>query len=156
MPAAKPSVRFVFFELKTPQDLFRKLEGDFAELEASYQDTRSAFNFFVTAEHLPDWLNQRPLVHKTPLLRIVSHLANGAKHFEIDGDRHSSVESGEKERYFAEDYCEPGYVEEPLTIHLTQEEAVEFGMTTIDALALGRMVLDFWRPYVASNASAAP
>jgi hypothetical protein len=39
--------------LKTAADLFRKLAGDFAALKSS-QDTRVAFNFFVTAEHLPD------------------------------------------------------------------------------------------------------
>lgn len=33
-----------FFELRTARDLFRKLEGDLAQMEQS-QDSRIAFNF---------------------------------------------------------------------------------------------------------------
>lgn len=136
-----------FFELKTPLDLFRKLENDFAALEASYQDTWAAFNFFVTAEHLPDWLHQRCRLREHAILRMVSHLANGAKHFELADKRHRSVMATEKDRYFEEGYVEPGYVEEPLLIHLAADEECELGVAVIDALALARMILDFWRPY---------
>jgi hypothetical protein len=135
------------FELKTAADLFRKLEGDFAALKSS-QDTRVAFNFFVTAEHLPDWLGRRGLVRQHAILRVVSHIANGAKHFTLDDRRHTSVSGTEKVRYVEEGYVEPGYFDEPLLIHLSPDEARELGASPIGAAELGRRVLEFWRPHV--------
>ena len=142
------TTRFQFFDLKTPADLFRKLEGDLAALEASYQDTRIAFNFFVTAEHLPDWLGKRDLIRQDAFLKIVSHIASGAKHFNLDDPRHHSVTSTEKSRYMEEGYIERGYYHEPLLIHLSPDEAREMNTPTIDAVTLGRQVIEFWRQHI--------
>jgi len=140
-----------FFELKTAADLFCKLEGDFADLEASSQDARIAFNFYITAEHLPDWLGQRDLVKKHSVLRIVSHIANGAKHFHLDDKRLKSVINTEKFRVFEEGVFEQGVFYEPLVIHLSSVEAQELGGAVIDAVSLGRKVVEFWRPYVPAS-----
>ncbi|MFA5233763.1 MAG: hypothetical protein WC390_05115 [Sulfurimonas sp.] len=140
--------RFDFFEITTPADLFRKIESDLADLETSSQNVKVAFNFFVSIEHLPDWLELRHLVHGNCLLRIVSHIANGAKHFNINENRHTSVTGTEKSRYIEEGYFEPGYFEEPLIIYLSETESKELGFTQIDAVALGKQVVEFWRPYV--------
>jgi len=137
-----------FFELKTPLHLFQKMQSDLAALQASGQDARIAFNFFVTAEHLPDWLGQRDKVRQHALLRIVSHLANGAKHFTIDPKRHTAVVATSKERYVEEGCLEPGFLEEPLLVHLAADEANELGITVIDAVTLGQKVLALWRPHV--------
>ena len=137
-----------FFELKTPADLLAKLESDLASLETSGQDTRVAFNFFVTAEHLPDWLDKRKIVKENCILRIVSHIANGAKHFYLKDKRHKSVSSAEKHRVYAEGVYEPGVFYEPLLIQLTDDEAKELNLTEIDAVDLGRKVLEIWKPYV--------
>ena len=45
------------FDLKTPKDLLEKLGRDLERLRAAPNDTDHAFNFFVTAEHMPDWLH---------------------------------------------------------------------------------------------------
>ncbi len=136
-----------FFELKTAADLFRKLEGDLATMKSS-QDTKAAFNFFVTAEHLPDWLGRRNLIAKHVILQIVSHIANGAKHFYLHNPRHKSVVSTEKSRFVEEGYIEPGYFDEPLLIHLSPDETREIGSSSIDATELGRRVVEFWKPYI--------
>src|SRR5258705_1989668 len=141
-------VHFQFFDLLTPADLFRKLQDDLQALEASYQDARVAFNFFVTAEHLPDWLNRRDLVRQHCILKVVSHIANGAKHFVLDDNRHKSVTSTEKFRYVEQGYIEPGYVDEPLLIHLSPNETKELGTSTIDPVTLARKVIQFWQPYI--------
>ena len=137
-----------FFELKTATDLFRKLEDDLVSLEASCQDNRIAFNFFVTAEHLPDWLGKRDLVRKHCILRVVSHIACGAKHFDLKDKRHKSVTSAEKSRVYDEGVFEPGVFREPLVIELSSDEAQELGATVIDAVSLGKKVVEFWRTYV--------
>jgi hypothetical protein len=137
-----------FFELRTAGDLFRKIEDDLKAMEASPGDARLAFNFFVTIEHLPDWLGRRDLVKKTCLLRIISHLANGAKHFVLDNSRHNSVKNAEGSGYVEPDYMESGYFEESLDVRLSADEATEMGVEVIDTVSLGQKAVQFWRPYV--------
>jgi hypothetical protein len=42
-----------FFYLKTPEDLLHKLEREYEKVKQNPADVDHAFNFFVTAEHLP-------------------------------------------------------------------------------------------------------
>jgi hypothetical protein len=91
---------------------------------------------------------KRDLVRQHAALRVVSHIANGAKHFVLNDPRHQSVTGTEKLRYFEEGYIEPGCFYEPLLIYLSPEEARELGTPTIDAVSLGRKVVKFWKPYV--------
>jgi hypothetical protein len=112
------------FELKTPADLVWKLRHDLERMATSPQDQYAAFDFFVTAEHIVDWIHpgdraaRESLRSSSPLLRITSHLANGGKHFEAKAAHHRSVTGTEKDRHVEEGYVEEGYFEEPLLIHL--------------------------------------
>jgi hypothetical protein len=143
-----------WFELKHPADLVRKLEHDLGRLERSPQDQYAAFDFFVTAEHIVDWLHPKDKLAReslrasNPLLRITSHLANGGKHFEATMRHHRSVTGTEKNRYVEAGYVENDYVAEPLVIHLSKEEAAEVGDSPIEAVALARRVLHYWSQHV--------
>lgn len=148
MDDLKTGRRFPFFELTSPVHLFEKILGDLAALEASPEDSRLAFNFFVSVEHLPDWLGLRHLVRDQCILRIVSHIANGAKHFVLRDKRHRSVVRAERSGYVEDGYVEPGYFEEPLVVYLSEDEARELGTSEVDVVTVGRKVLEFWRPYV--------
>ena len=44
-----------FFHLRTPEDLVLKLRREFDRLSANPADSDAAFNFFVTAIHVPEW-----------------------------------------------------------------------------------------------------
>jgi hypothetical protein len=140
------------FELRRPADLVRKLRHDLERIETSPHDQYAAFDFFVTAEHIVDWLHpsdadepaRRALRSSSPLLRITSHLANGSKHFEATRKHHRSVAGTEKSRYVEEGYVEPGYFHEPLLVHLTTDEARELGVPTIEVASLARHILEFW------------
>jgi hypothetical protein len=85
------------FSHKSAADLFAKLQRDFDRLCRSPTDADASFNFFVTAEHLPEWHFKgdskaaAELRKQHALLRLCSHLANGAKHFEVT--RHNAVAS---------------------------------------------------------------
>jgi len=130
------------FDLKTPEDLVRKLFFEFQQFSNKPNDTYLAFNFFVTAEHIPDWIDEKNLRKQDPLLRICSHIANGAKHFMVD--RHHSIEQTEKERYVAKGYVAGGYVEEPLMVYLSEGEAKEIGEAKFRAIQLAEMIVDYW------------
>lgn len=122
-------------------------------MKTSPNNQYAAFDFFVTAEHILDWIHpgrdsepqRRNLRSKEPLLQIVSHIANGAKHFEAAYGHHKSVSDIEKERYYEPGCVEKGYFEEPLLIHLTENEAKSIGKPTIEAVELAGMVLDYWQ-----------
>jgi hypothetical protein len=80
----------------------KKLQHDLERMTKSPQDQYAAFDFFVTAEHILDWIYpddkaaQKFLRSSNPLLRITSHLANGSKHFQAKAARHQSVKGTEK------------------------------------------------------------
>ena len=89
------------FTLNDPRDLLTKLEHDYEALKKDRNNSYSAFNFFVTAEHMLDWIHpgrskstQRSSEkNQSTILQICSHIANGAKHFEVEDKRHKSVSS---------------------------------------------------------------
>ena len=47
---------YKFFDLQTPKDLLRKLKREYDRWKADPLNVDLAWNFFVTAEHLPDWI----------------------------------------------------------------------------------------------------
>jgi hypothetical protein len=93
-----------FFEMITPAHLLQKLEREYEAWRQEPLNTDRAWNFFITAEHLPDWLVRTDsqslgglkittFKRQTPLLRICSHLANDGKHFRPSTTQHTSVAS---------------------------------------------------------------
>jgi hypothetical protein len=85
-----------FFSLRSPRDLLEKLERDYARLEvadpASFDAQYAAFDFFVGANHLADWLkhSQGGSLSQHRAYQdgaLVEHIANGAKHFRVDHHR---------------------------------------------------------------------
>jgi hypothetical protein len=142
------------FELQKPADLVRKLQHDLGRIADSPQDQYAAFDFFVTAEHILDWVHphdkaaRESLRSGNPLLRITSHLANGGKHFQARAAHHQSVTGTEKDRYVEEGYVEEGCFDEPLVVHLSDNEAKEIGSQHIKVLDLAHKVVDFWKKNV--------
>jgi hypothetical protein len=50
-----------FFQLHTAEYLFSKLQWELENLRQNPSNPWLAFNFFVTAEHLPDWVTNKPI-----------------------------------------------------------------------------------------------
>jgi hypothetical protein len=161
------------FELTTPAHLLGKLEREYERWKADPVNSDCAWNFFVTAEHLPNWLARsdsqalggksiNAFKHDRPLLRICSHIANGGKHFRAKASVHTSVDRTVIElRGWVEDgYVEDGYfVKEPmLVVHATSQEQAALGWDTPDrdALWLATKVLEFWRHFLALQSPMEP
>src|SRR5215210_3209748 len=89
------------FELQTPQDLLQKLQHDYQRLKDDPLNPYPAFDFFVTAEHMLEWVhpgyaNKQPrtnLRKSNVLLQVCSHIANGSKHFEVEAPHHKQHKS---------------------------------------------------------------
>jgi hypothetical protein len=138
------------FELKTPEDLFRKLEHDLRRLEAEPLNAYAAFDFFVTAEHMLDWVHPNDWVRQKterqcdPLLEVCSHLANGSKHFQATNRRHRSVDDTQQHGGAFSSAFGRAFDISRLEIHLKGKAEAMLG-SVIEVTDLARKVLDCWR-----------
>jgi hypothetical protein len=153
---------YKFFDLQTPRDLLRKLEREYDRWKADPWSVDLAWNFFVTAEHLPDWIyyqdmptsgmkrpdllggkKLRDFKHAQFETRICSHLANGGKHFHLDDPNLNSVAATRREgAWGSSPYGTEAWGGGPtLIIDLTPDEQA----TRCDALTLAAQVLAFWQ-----------
>jgi hypothetical protein len=146
-----------FVALQSPQDLVAKLQHDLRTFEADPLDAYVAFNFFLTAEHMPDWWHpgkegkaaREWLRESSPLLQVTSHLANSGKHFKVEAKHHQSVRSARNEGgVFADVYGDVfgGVYGRRMVVHLDGSAANIFG-ESIEALELARQVVAFWLAY---------
>ena len=146
------------FRLQTPRDLLTKLRHDFSRLEKDPLDEYAAFDFFVTAYHLLDWIYpdaedehnrdiRRQVEQDNALLQVCSHIANGSKHFETTR-RHRSVQDAYYEHgaFDLNAFDQDAFQVDKLTIILQDEAAAQFG-ESLECLDLARKLLAFWEDY---------
>jgi hypothetical protein len=147
-----------FFDLKTPVDLLCKLKRDYAKLEQDDGDIDAAYNFFATAENMPEWVKgggrqgkrfKHMLQQQELLLTLVNELATGAKHFTSDKHR-PAVPSMTRGGWVEPGWIEPGWVEMPLVVHLSQTQATQLGQEELHVRDLAGRVLAFWQAYLGS------
>ena len=152
-----------FARMTRPADLLVKMQHDLSRMEQELADPYPAFDFFVTAEHLLDWVypdnsgskNKKIRAQKRqsePLLRVTSHLANGAKHFQVTAKRHKSVDSlrVHEGAFDREVFGSDGFDTERLIIELQGDEINAFGQQ-ISAIDFARRVLAYWQQQLANS-----
>lgn len=145
-----------FFELKTAQDLLGKLKCEYAQLEKSPLDQDIAFNLFITAEHISDWLypekadsyKRSNLRNSSIYLQVCSHIANGSKHFKAEAKHHKSVShTSISKGLFNPVIFAPNIFGGSLMIYLDGDAAQKLGHS-ISAVTLAKGVLEFWEKYM--------
>lgn len=138
------------FDLRTPQDLLAKARHDFGRLKSSPLDQYAAFDFFVTARHIPEWVagpsgdKGAALFQRYVKLRIARHIAEGAKHFEATDPRHKQVSatSVTPGAFQAGTFSSSAFQTGGLVIALDPADPDTSSLgTRIDALELARRVL---------------
>jgi hypothetical protein len=147
-----------FFDLKTRMDLLHKLEREYAKLEQDDEDIDAAYNFFATAENMPEWIKgggrkgkrfKHTIQQQELLLTLVNELATGAKHFTSDKLK-PAVRSMTRGGWIDSDWIESGWVEMPLIVHLSPEQATQLGQEEMHVRDLAGRVLAFWQAYLGS------
>lgn len=142
-----------FGNLQTPADLLAKLRHDRSRMEANPSDQYAAFDFFVSAEHMADWVlpgrdnrkARRDLRDSNVLLGVTSHIANGSKHFIADMPHHRSVNHVDA----PPDLIQPGWVQPDwvqtgeLIITLEGSAATRLG-ASLRVRNLADQILEFW------------
>ena len=139
------------FGLHTARDLLAKVRRDLKRLERNPQDTDAAFDLFVTARHVPDWIeatggpDAAKLFAQHVELRVCRHIADGAKHFEATRSNHKQVSGTtiSPGGFYASGFSSAAFQVGHLSIDLdsTDTATVAFG-GTIDAVRLARRVIE--------------
>lgn len=156
-----------FATLACPADLLVKLQHDLSRMEQYPENPYPAFDFFVTAEHLFDWLypdseasanvrTRKQRRETEPLLRITSHLANGAKHFEAMAPHHKSVDDIQVRSLFNRAMFNPRLfnTKHQLAIKLQEVDAAALGLQVVSAIDLASRVLAYWQQHLSSSAAS--
>ena len=139
------------FQLRSPRDLLDKLRHDFDRLERDHVDAYAAFDFFVTARHLPDWLypgdeaKQKALVNSNVLLQTCRHLGDGAKHFQATAKQHESAKetSHEGAAFQSRGFQSNAFQVGQLVVELDGEAKKQLG-SAIEVRDLAAQILAFW------------
>jgi len=142
------------FHLQTAKDMLAKLQHDFERLRADPVDAYAAFDFFVTARHLPEWLHpgnpakQKALFGNNVLLQVCRHIADGSKHFQATASHHTSVKdtSLEGSAFQPGAFQSDAFQGRQLIVHLDGPSATQFG-ATIEVAELAEQVLRFWQAH---------
>lgn len=148
--------------LRRPEDLLAKLRHDYQRVKSAPDDSYSAFDFFVTAEHMLDWVlpghanreAREGLRQGSVLLQVVSHVASGAKHFVAEARHHQSVQHADAvpatfdRNAFQDDAFQTG----GLFLTLEGLAAEELG-ADIKVPVLAERVLRFWEDYLVRRRS---
>ncbi len=142
-----------FFQLEDARDLIIKLENDYSRLRDNPIDSFAAFDFFVTATHIPEWLRplglewQRPAegTQERAITDTCGHLGNGAKHFILERclPKGTEATTGPFSAGFSSAFADDGN----LIIHVNETEAAILGRPTVSAIELAGLVLSYWNQY---------
>ena len=149
-----------FGQLDRPHDLLDKLKHDFARVTADCGDTYAAFDFFVTAEHMVDWLlpgfthkqERAALRASDPILQVVSHIANGSKHFVAEARHHHHVQhvDAPPPAFQPDAFQSNAFQTGELYVTLEGTAAQALG-PELQVPELAERVLRFWEDYVAAH-----
>lgn len=139
-----------FFTLRLPEDLFAKMKYDYRRMLADRTDAYAAFDFFVTANHLVDWIwpssgrqQQKLDRQEHPISRICEHLADGAKHFILTSPHRGVAHADVSEGVFDSAIFDPDIFDTgELIIEFEPAEAKELGYDSMSAVGLAKEVLD--------------
>ena len=142
------------FNLQPPKDLLGKLERDFTRLKMAPMDTCAAFDFFVTAEHMLDWIypndegQRRNERSNETLLQACSHLADDSKHFVAAAKRHKSVKDAREETgAFQADFVQADAFDIGKLVAKLNGDAARRLRPSIEVVDLAGRVLDFWKKH---------
>jgi len=155
-----------WFGFRSPQELLAKLERELTRLQQNPSDGDTTFNFFITAWSLVDWLHpgnpsaREALRANHPILQVVAHLADGAKHFQLGNPKHRSVLNTARGANWGAWPMPMNPGQRPVSpsalfVHLDGDAAKEFGSFPA-AVKLAEATLAWLRDYITTMRQNAP
>jgi hypothetical protein len=146
------------FGMDTPGEMLNKLEKEYRELCANPNDRDVAMNFFVTANHIPDYVfpksksEQATMRRSNTALAACEYVANEGKHSFVGNNKITAVSHTELKgaAFDFSSFDSSAFHTGVPTVHLKDEAATELG-PEISALQLAEKVLSFWRTELVSK-----
>lgn len=141
------------FYLRVPKDLLAKLRHDYARFDADPVDAYAAFDFFITARHLPEWLYpddpaKKNAAFDNELMKVCRHIADGSKHFRLTDGRHESVRHTLLEgAWVAPGWMDPQLADPGRLVVELEEGAADVLGATIECRELAKRILHFWETH---------
>ncbi|PIQ20125.1 MAG: hypothetical protein COW65_16815 [Cytophagales bacterium CG18_big_fil_WC_8_21_14_2_50_42_9] len=146
-----------FINLIDETDLFKKLLWEYEFLIKNSESSFHAFNFFVTAFHLADWIykggtrnneNYTNFVKDNIVISLAGQIANGAKHFELKDKRYTEDKRGIKgiisdNGYVNDGYVQDAYLQNRLIIKLDNQAKSIIG-ESIEVIELADFIINFY------------
>ncbi len=140
------------FGLRTAGDLFAKARRDLERFEADPLSVDAAFDFYVSAHHIADWLypdtadrEKLAAIRSLPLMKVCGNVANGAKHFQVTRTAPVVVGAREVKGAFAANAFQRGAFQmDALILELDDACGRALGGQHQDALLLARRIVEFW------------
>jgi hypothetical protein len=141
-----------FFAMRSGADLRDKLRRDYARLAGHPGDADLAFDFFATADRLPDWLypedsGRRSEARALPLMALCAQLASGSVCFRMTDRRHRAAGRAARTAGYFSNYMGAyfgwHFGRGHLVVDLAGAAADQFG-PLIGAADLAREVLAHW------------
>lgn len=145
------------FRLQSPADLLGKLRNDYKRIRQSPLDEYAAYDFFVTAEHMADWIypgysnkpKREALKQNDIILQITSHIANGSKHFITEASHHASVKDTLfEDGAFQANAFQANAFDVPRLIVALDGDAVKKLGSFIEVSSLAAQILEYWEKNV--------
>lgn len=144
------------FRLQNAKGLLTKLQYDLDRIKREPLNEYAAFDFFVTARHMPEWLypgdnnaaKRKALVQGHTLLQVCEHIGDGSKHFQATAERHKSVkDTSLKGAAFQPDAFQANAFQVgQLVAALDGRAATEFGLE-VGVAELATKVLHYWESH---------
>lgn len=139
------------FTMQSPRDLLAKAERDLQRLRSNPLNIDAAFDFFVTARHVPDWVvatggpaaDCQFSAHVE--LRTCRHIADGAKYFVVTHRHHKQIADAQLTRgaFQSNAFQATAFNVGELTISLDPADAGTASLgRTVDAVTLATRVID--------------
>jgi hypothetical protein len=126
------------------------------QLRADPLNEYAAFDFFVAAAHLPEWLRRFRCSHNikgaepVAIHAVCLQLAKGAKHFVPKGHnslRGTGVSTPARSGIARSEITFAGATQPKLIILLADDEAAALGVPVISALSLASQLLAYWKEH---------
>jgi hypothetical protein len=149
------------FDLRCPNDLFRKLQHDLQRVKTNPANSWEAFDFFITAYHIWDWkgwgsgkkaksLRERLPQPDRTLIEVCRQLCDGLKHFEVTNPEHTSVKHTNLKGSFDPTAFDSGAFDVAyLSIRLEDEPAKQLGvLSSIRVDDLAERMIKFWETWL--------
>ncbi len=135
--------------LDSPEALFGKLTRDLARMRAAPRDPDPAFDFFVTAYHMHEWVAQgdkalAKTLETDDLILSAGHIATRGKHFSAQAKKWVQLQSTENKAPGPLSVT-PAAMPTALRVVLSEPSLTPLDKTDITAIALAECLLKHWQ-----------